>query len=667
MKLLAILLSSLLLVACGGGNEPIASPPTPSIQANVASPVKKAATVTGGNGVVIDMYQALYGMAPSNALLLDYAFQANNDASTFVKNLTDHFATTSHADLAKLVLDNLGVTANSVPAVNASGQSEYALLLDAVKQIFAAYPTMRGQVILNMTNLLAGLEVDATYGAVAVNFNNQTLANIDYSAAVANTASKKIASTALNAISVIKTISTTVDYSSYGQSAYFYNSGLMIDLNNDGKKEFVFTATSYQTQVTMPLTVIGNRNGKINLTSEIFPSGVPTTKQAHLLIFQDISGDGKADLIVGNAGLDVPPWTGDKISVAFNDGSIFQDSTSLIPDTASTTTTRSYAIAVGDFNGDGKKEILLPDQSNVAKSVLLQYENGAFKVLPNPITNWLKDKLYSQTSMTVADFNGDGYDDLYIGGNGFSENSTILYGSKTGIDAATIKRLPPGPYGASGLAWLSTKHPSQPYYPTDKIIEGGDVNSISFDFNNDGMPDIFSITEQQHYYPPGVFTDKTAFQYATLVANGGIFYENSAHSLLINIDGKNFKSVIPSKDLGFTYYVNILAFDINNDGCTDVIGHYWTKSTRISGSIWNTTLFVNDCQGNFTVIDAVDVFPQLVQYPYNDGRKSVGAIIPIGNDASGFSGFQLLPEAGQKGKFLVQEFKANQVDRNMLH
>ena len=180
MKLLAILLSSLLLVACGGGNEPITSPPTPSIQASVASPVKKATTVTGGNAVVIHMYQALYGMAPSNALLVDYAFQANNDASTFAKNLTDRFATTSHADLAKLVLDNLGVTPTSVPAMNAKSESEYSLLLDAVKQLFGAYPTMRGQIILNMTNLLTGLESDTTYGKSALVYNNQTSGNFDY-------------------------------------------------------------------------------------------------------------------------------------------------------------------------------------------------------------------------------------------------------------------------------------------------------------------------------------------------------------------------------------------------------------------------------------------------------------------------------------------------------
>ena len=211
MKLLPLLLSLFVLVACGGGNEPIASPPTPFIMASVPTPNKKATTVTGGNAVVIHLYQALYGMAPSNALLLDYAFQANNDASTFAKNLTDRFASTSHADLAKLVLDNLGVTPTSVPAVNAKGESEYALLLEAVTQIFGVFPTMRGQVILNMTNLLTGLESDATYGATAAIYNVQARANLAYSSNSTNSSTTASSS---------QDVTCSVQGNNYGDVSY---------------------------------------------------------------------------------------------------------------------------------------------------------------------------------------------------------------------------------------------------------------------------------------------------------------------------------------------------------------------------------------------------------------------------------------------------------------
>lgn len=193
MKLIALVLSTLLLAACGGETPPIALPSIPVITASIPRPVVKAATVSGAGGIVVHMYQALYGKAPSNAMMLEYTPQAGADAAAFAKTLESSFASSSHADLAKLVLDNLGVTDASVPATNAKGESEYSLLLSAVQQIFTVYPTLRGQVILNMTNLLAGLEADATYGVAAASYNFQAQTNLAYSSDPANTVAAVVA------------------------------------------------------------------------------------------------------------------------------------------------------------------------------------------------------------------------------------------------------------------------------------------------------------------------------------------------------------------------------------------------------------------------------------------------------------------------------------------
>ena len=181
---LAVLVSCLALglTGCGGGDLP----DTPAL-ASIPSVSAKGTKPTGGAGIAVHMYQAFYGKAPSYALMTDYTAQATSDAAAFATILATAFASTSHTDLAKLVLANLGVTATTVTAVNSKGESEYAILLDAVQQIFAAFPTMRGQVILNMTNLLADLEADATYGAAAVAYNNQASANQTYSTNPANT------------------------------------------------------------------------------------------------------------------------------------------------------------------------------------------------------------------------------------------------------------------------------------------------------------------------------------------------------------------------------------------------------------------------------------------------------------------------------------------------
>lgn len=183
MKYLSILLCSLILVACGGGDET----PVAVIQSSVPRPVANAATDLGSSAsaVAIHMYQALYGKAASNASYNSYVSQMDDTAasqSAFAATLAGNFNNVSDAALALQVLNNLGVTEAAVV-----GAGEYATLLAAVEQIFGAYHTMRGQVILNMTNLLGNLEGDPTYGAAAASYNNQATVNYSYSSNPAST------------------------------------------------------------------------------------------------------------------------------------------------------------------------------------------------------------------------------------------------------------------------------------------------------------------------------------------------------------------------------------------------------------------------------------------------------------------------------------------------
>lgn len=122
------------------------------------------------------MYQALYGMAPSNYWLNAHVEQASADASAFAKNLTARVSLSSDADLARSVLNNLGITSTTVTADGA-----YNTLLDALGQAFAAFgPDARGQIILNATTLLANLEGDSIYGVAADQFNRQIVVNLGY-------------------------------------------------------------------------------------------------------------------------------------------------------------------------------------------------------------------------------------------------------------------------------------------------------------------------------------------------------------------------------------------------------------------------------------------------------------------------------------------------------
>jgi hypothetical protein len=88
----------------------------------------------------------------------------------------------------------------------------------------------------------------------------------------------------------------------------------------------------------------------------------------------------------------------------------------------------------------------------------------------------------------------------------------------------------------------------------------------------------------------------------------------------------------------------------------DVIAHYF--STRNTGKkVWGTTFFINDGNGNFTVIDGADMFTQLA-----DSTNQVGAIIPISNTVSGFTGLQLLGYE-RTGKYTISKFTTNQIKK----
>lgn len=133
------------------------------------------ATIFGNPAAAIGLYQAFYGKAPANATYVNnVALAAQNGPSALAAAIGANFASTPAADLAKLVLANLSIS--------------NATLETALGQIFTAYPVQaRGQIVLNLTNLLSGLENDATYGTAAKAYNVTVAANNAYSSSAANT------------------------------------------------------------------------------------------------------------------------------------------------------------------------------------------------------------------------------------------------------------------------------------------------------------------------------------------------------------------------------------------------------------------------------------------------------------------------------------------------
>ncbi|WP_026953237.1 VCBS repeat-containing protein [Algoriphagus mannitolivorans] len=83
------------------------------------------------------------------------------------------------------------------------------------------------------------------------------------------------------------------------------------------------------------------------------------------------------------------------------------------------------ALAVGDVNGDGLEDVYLGGARDQAGVVLLQQKNGEFLEAENPIFQQLAKA--EDVVAEFADLNGDGFLDLFVGSGGNENPSGDLY------------------------------------------------------------------------------------------------------------------------------------------------------------------------------------------------------------------------------------------------
>ena len=170
----------------------------------------------------------------------------------------------------------------------------------------------------------------------------------------------------------------------------------------------------------------------------------------------DFNGDGKTDLAVANRG--AGSINGGVSILLGNGNGTFQPAVSygagILPS----------AVAVGDFNGDGKADLVVANNGSANVSVLFCNGDGTFQAALNYPANT------QPYSVTVSDLTGAGIADLVVSNN-TGDGVSILMGNGDGTFQPAVG------FGAGSSVGVS----------------GGPMGVAMGDFSGDGISDLAAV------------------------------------------------------------------------------------------------------------------------------------------------------------------------------
>lgn len=168
------------------------------------------------------------------------------------------------------------------------------------------------------------------------------------------------------------------------------------DLNNDGKPDLAVANTS-SNKVSI---LVGNGDGTFGAKTDF-----DIAANVYAIVIADFNGDTQPDLATASTIFTPSQVNVSQVSVLFGNGNAtFQPRV----DYSLSNSAFPTSIAAGDFNGDGRKDLVTANQSAGNASVLLNQGNGTFAPpVYYPIG-------FTSTSVAIADFNEDGKLDLAV-------------------------------------------------------------------------------------------------------------------------------------------------------------------------------------------------------------------------------------------------------------
>ncbi|MBC7977153.1 MAG: VCBS repeat-containing protein [Myxococcales bacterium] len=251
----------------------------------------------------------------------------------------------------------------------------------------------------------------------------------------------------------------------------------------------------------------------------------------------DFNGDGVPDVVTAD-------YRGDSISVFANVGGTLSPRVAY-PTVAGGETSN---VALGDLNGDGNLDVAATNQSRASVSLFFGAVDGTFgPAVDIPVGLTGASHPYSAA---IADFNGDGRNDLAIAD---TQSLTIIV--RLGNGDGTLQ--------------------PEVAYPTRG---SGDLSVITDDVNGDGRPDLICANRQS----------------------------NNVSVLLGRGDG-TFRRPVLSTTRAETGPYTVATADFNNDGVLDLVtGNY---KTEMPAAISNSSVLLGIGNGNFEAPRVLEGFP----------------------------------------------------------